>query len=37
VVVEDKTIGVVSIPYDGVKKANLLIDLETELKRNVKK
>jgi ribosome maturation factor RimP len=33
VVFEDKTAGTVQIPYDGVKKANLLIDLETELKK----
>ena len=33
VVFEDKTSGIVRIPYSGVKKANLLIDLETELKK----
>ena len=33
VVFEDKTAGTVRIPYDGVKKANLLIDLETELRK----
>jgi Uncharacterized protein conserved in bacteria len=30
---EDKTAGTVQIPYSSVKKANLLIDLETELKK----
>lgn len=34
VVFEDKTAGTVRIPYSGVKKANLLIDLETELKKH---
>jgi len=33
VMVEDKTSGIVSIPYSRIKKANLLIDLETELKK----
>jgi ribosome maturation factor RimP len=33
ITVEDKTTGIISIPYDSVKKANLLIDLETELKK----
>ena len=34
VVFGDKTAGTVRIPYSGVKKANLLIDLETELKKH---
>jgi ribosome maturation factor RimP len=33
IVFNDKTSGLVTIPYDSVVKANLLIDLENELKR----
>jgi len=34
VIFDDKMAGMVRIPYSGVTKANLLIDLETELKKH---